>query len=148
MERFEWFLEKSSEIGISEITPIICDRTEKKYISDKRLKKVLISAMKQSLKSHLPILNPVISIKKFLNIEFTQDLFIAHCEELKKVTLLNSIKPKSSNLILIGPEGDFSENEIKLATSKGFKNISLGESRFRSETAGIIACHTVSIANM
>ena len=148
MERFEWFLEKSSEIGISEITPIICDRTEKKYINEKRLKKVLVSAMKQSLKSHLPILNPVISIKKFLNIEFIEDLFIAHCEELKKVTLLNSIKPKSSNLILIGPEGDFSENEIKLASSKGFKNVSLGDTRLRSETAGIIACHTVSIANM
>ena len=104
--------------------------------------------MKQSLKSHLPLLNTVISFKKFLNIEFTENLFIAHCEKLKKATLLSSIKPKSSNLILIGPEGDFSDNEIKLATSKGFKNISLGDARFRSETAGIIACHTVSIANI
>jgi len=148
MERFEWFLEKSSEIGISEITPIICDRTEKKHINEKRLRKVLVSAMKQSLKSHLPLLNPITSLKEFLNIEFTDDLFIAHCEKLKKITLLNSIKPKSSNLILIGPEGDFSEKEINLATSKGFKNISLGDARFRTETAGIIACHTVSIVNM
>ena len=148
MERFEWFLEKSSEIGISEITPIICDRTEKKYINEKRLSKVLVSAMKQSLKFNLPLLNPVISLKEFLNSEFKEDLFIAHCDKLKKETLLSSIKPKSSNLILIGPEGDFSENEIKLATKAGFKNVSLGNSRFRTETAGIIACHTVSIVNM
>ncbi|KRO86510.1 MAG: 16S rRNA (uracil(1498)-N(3))-methyltransferase [Bacteroidetes bacterium] len=148
MERFEWFLEKSSEIGISEITPIICDRTEKKHINEKRLKKVLVSAMKQSLKSHLPLLNPVTSLKEFLNIKFNEDLFIAHCEKFKKTTLLNSIKSKSSNLILIGPEGDFSETEINLATAKGFKNVSLGDTRFRTETAGIIACHTVSIVNM
>ena len=147
MERFEWFLEKSIEIGISEITPIICDRTEKKYINEKRLKKVLVSAMKQSLKSHLPILNPIISIKKFLDIEFTEDLFIAHCEELKKVTLLNSIKPKSSNLILIGPEGDFSKEEVGFAMQNGFQPIELGKSRLRTETAAIVACHTIHVLN-
>ena len=148
MERFEWFLEKSSEIGISEVTPIVCDRTEKKYINDKRLRKVLISAMKQSLKSHLPKLNPIISLKEFIKNDFKDDLFIAHCDKFKKEPLLNSINARSSNLILIGPEGDFSQKEIETISSLGFKNVSLGNSRFRTETAGIIACHTVSIVNM
>ena len=129
-------------------TPIICDRTEKKFINEKRLRKVLVSAMKQSLKSHLPQINPIISLKKFLNIEFTEDLFIAHCEEIKKVTLLSSIKPKSSNLILIGPEGDFTEKEVEACNHKNYINVSLGNTRLRAETAGIVACHTFSIANM
>ena len=148
-DRFEWFLEKASEIGISEITPLICDRSERKFINENRLQKVLVSAMKQSLKSHLPILNPVVTLKEFFQKDFKDELFIAHCEEEpNKNLLLNSIKPKSSSIILIGPEGDFTQKEIDKAIELKFKPVSLGESRFRAETAAIIATHTVSIVNM
>ena len=118
-------------------------------MNENRLQKVLVSAMKQSLKSHLPTLNPAITLKEFFNKEFNQELFIAHCEEdSNKNLLLNSIKPKSSSIILIGPEGDFTKKEIDKAIELKFKPISLGESRFRAETAAIIATHTVSIVNM
>ena len=148
-DRFEWFLEKASEIGISEITPIICERSERKFLNENRLQKVLVSAMKQSLKSHLPILNPVTTLKEFFQKDFKDELFIAHCEEEpNKNLLLNSIKPKSSSIILIGPEGDFTKKEIDKAIELKFKPVSLGESRFRAETAAIVATHTVSIVNM
>ena len=147
-ERFEWFLEKASEIGISEITPIICERSERKFINEKRLNKVLVSAMKQSLKAHHPILNPVISLKDFYKNKFDNELFIAHCNETKKELLINSLKPKTNVTLLIGPEGDFTDNEVNSAINLGFKPVSLGKSRFRAETAAIIATHTVSIVNM
>ena len=133
----------------SEITPIICERSERKFLNEKRLQKVLVSAMKQSLKSHLPILNPVVTLKEFFQKDFKDELFIAHCEEEpNKNLLLNSINPKSSSIILIGPEGDFTQKEIDKAIELKFKPVSLGESRFRAETAAIIATHTVSIVNM
>lgn len=147
-ERFEWFLEKASEIGISEITPLICDRTEKKYINENRFKKILVSSMKQSLKTHLPKLNSVTSLKDFIKTKTNEDLFIAHCNDSAKSLLIKSIKPKSSYLILIGPEGDFTDKEVELCSSKKFKNVSLGDTRLRAETAGIVACHTFSIANL
>ena len=147
-DRFEWFLEKASEIGISEITPIICERSERKFLNENRLKKVLVSAMKQSLKSHLPKLNPVKTLKEFYQNDFKEELFIAHCNDTNKDLLLNALKPKSSSVILIGPEGDFTNNEVNQAIDLKFKPISLGESRFRAETAAIIATHTVSIVNM
>jgi 16S rRNA (uracil1498-N3)-methyltransferase len=147
-DRFEWFLEKASEIGISEVTPIMCERSERKFLNENRLQKVLISAMKQSLKSHLPKLNPVVTLKDFFQKDFTDELFIAHCDESNKGLLLNSVKPKSSSIILIGPEGDFTKKEIDEAIELNFKPVSLGESRFRAETAAIIATHTVSIVNM
>jgi 16S rRNA (uracil1498-N3)-methyltransferase len=147
-ERFEWFLEKASEIGITEITPVLCERSEKKFINEKRLNKVLISAMKQSLKANLPILNPIVKLKDFYKSNLSDQLFIAHCNESEKDFLISSIKPKENITILIGPEGDFSKNEVEEAIKIGFKPVSLGNTRFRAETAGIIATHTVSIANM
>ena len=147
-ERFEWFLEKASEIGITEITPLICERTEKKFINENRFNKILISSMKQSLKTHLPKLNSVTSLKDFIKIKTNEDLFIAHCNDSAKSLLIKSIKPKSSYLILIGPEGDFTINEVELCSLKKFKSISLGDTRLRAETAGIVACHTFSIANL
>jgi 16S rRNA (uracil1498-N3)-methyltransferase len=104
--------------------------------------------MKQSLKSHLPKLNPVVTLKEFFQKDFKDELFIAHCDESNKGLLLNSVKPKSSSIILIGPEGDFTKKEIDEAIKLNFKPVSLGESRFRAETAAIIATHTVSIVNM
>ena len=147
-ERFEWFLEKASEIGITEITPVLCERSEKKFINEKRLNKVLISAMKQSLKANLPILNPIVKLKDFYKSNLSDQLFIAHCNESEKDFLISSIKPKENVTILIGPEGDFSKNEVDEAIKIGFKPVSLGNTRFRAETAAIIATHTVSIANM
>lgn len=147
-ERFEWFLEKASEIGITQITPVICERSERKFINEKRLNKILVSAMKQSLKAHHPILNPVISLKDFYKNKFDNELFIAHCNEAKKELLINSLKPKTNVTLLIGPEGDFTDNEVNSAINLGFKPVSLGNTRFRAETAAIIATHTVSIVNM
>tara|TARA_B110000438_G_scaffold72426_2_gene72530 strand:+ start:800 stop:1525 length:726 start_codon:yes stop_codon:yes gene_type:complete len=147
-ERFEWFLEKASEIGVTEITPLICDRTEKKFINENRFKKILVSSMKQSLKTHLPKLNSVSNLRDFIEIKHNEDLFIAHCNESKKELLIKSINPKSSYLILIGPEGDFTNEEVKKCNNKKFQNVSLGYTRLRAETAGIVACHTISIANM
>lgn len=147
-ERFEWFLEKASEIGITEITPVLCERSEKKFINEKRLNKVLISAMKQSLKANLPILNPIVKLKDYYKSNLSDQLFIAHCNESEKDFLISSVKPKENVTILIGPEGDFSKNEVEEAIKIGFKPVSLGNTRFRAETAAIIATHTVSIANM
>jgi len=147
-ERFEWFLEKASEIGITEITPVLCERSEKKFINEKRLNKVLISAMKQSLKANLPILNPIVKLKDYYKSNLSDQLFIAHCNESEKDFLISSVKPKENVTILIGPEGDFSKNEVDEAIKIGFKPVSLGNTRFRAETAAIIATHTVSIANM
>ena len=147
-ERFEWFLEKASEIGITEITPVLCERSEKKFINEKRLNKVLISAMKQSLKANLPILNPIVKLKDYYKSNLSDQLFIAHCNESEKDFLISSVKPKENVTILIGPEGDFSKYEVEEAVKIGFKPVSLGNTRFRAETAAIIATHTVSIANM
>ena len=147
-ERFEWFLEKASEIGITEITPLICDRTEKKYINENRFNKILISSMKQSLKTHLPKLNAVSNLKDFIIKKSDKDSFIAHCNNSEKNLLIKSIIPSSSYLILIGPEGDFTEKEIELCNHNKFQNVSLGDARLRAETAGIVACHTFSIANL
>ncbi|GHC50093.1 16S rRNA (uracil(1498)-N(3))-methyltransferase [Ulvibacter litoralis] len=143
-DRYEWFLEKATEIGISEITPIICDRSERKVIKPERYEKIIQSAMKQSLKAYLPKLNPAISLKEFLTKDHTEKIKgIAHCEDSAKKSLKETIIPNTSILLLIGPEGDFTEKEINLAFSEDFKPITLGDSRLRTETAAIVACHSV-----
>jgi len=146
-DRMEWFLEKATEIGIDEITPIFCDNSERKVIKKERFEKIIQSAMKQSLQMQLPKLNEAVSYKEFVNQDFTGQLFIAHCEEQEKTQLHSQIKPKGNYTILIGPEGDFSTNEIKLAISKGFTPVALGNTRLRTETAGIVACHTAALLN-
>lgn len=145
--RFEWFLEKSTEIGIDLITPIICSHSERKEVKIDRLKKVITSAMKQSLKSNHPKLNEKTKLKDLINIDFNGDKFIAYIDA--KVTLeLNEAYTSGNNaLILIGPEGDFSPEEVSLAKTNGFIPVSLGKSRLRTETAGIVACHTIALAN-
>lgn len=146
-ERYEWFLEKATEIGIQEITPIICEHSERKIIKTERFHKIIESAMKQSNQFHLPKFNEPISFKEFINKDFDGQLFIAHCEETDKKSLKNEITPKSKTTILIGPEGDFSEKEIKLAITKNFVPVTLGKTRLRTETAAIVACHSVIFAN-
>ncbi|MBC8510778.1 MAG: 16S rRNA (uracil(1498)-N(3))-methyltransferase [Cryomorphaceae bacterium] len=144
MDRFEWFLEKATEIGIDEITPIICHHSERKAIKTERCNRILLSAMKQSLKFHLPKLNEAITLKDFLKQDFEGNKYIAHCEEGNKTELKEKKKEKRT-LILIGPEGDFSPTEIEMALQNQFKAVSLGTSRLRTETAGIIAAHTINI---
>ena len=144
MDRFEWFLEKATEIGIDEITPIICEHSERKIIKKERCNRILLSAMKQSLKFYLPKLNEAITLKDFLKQDFKGNKYIAHCEEGNKTELRTEIKEQRT-LILIGPEGDFSPAEIEMALKNQYKAVSLGTSRLRTETAGIIAVHTINI---
>lgn len=146
--RFEWFLEKATEIGVSTITPIICDHSERKMLKTDRLKNVLISAMKQSERIYLPKLNPIIKFDDFIKQECKGQGFIAHCQGNQKPHLKNSIDIGGKELsILIGPEGDFSADEILRAEKMGYKSVSLGESRLRTETAAIVACHTCNLIN-
>lgn len=149
-DRLEWFLEKATEIGIDEITPIICKHSERKVVKIERLNKVVISAMKQSLKYNLPKLNNATTFKEFIKQDFEGLLTIAHCEETAKNTLksvLLSQKETQKITILIGPEGDFNSKEIGMALQKQFIPISLGESRLRTETAGVVATHSVAFFN-
>lgn len=146
-DRFEWFLEKATEIGVHEITPIICDHSERKIIKTERFDKIIQSAMKQSLQYYLPKLNEPISLKEFINLHHEGTLFIAHCEETEKKLLKDSIKPKEKYTILIGPEGDFSEKEIDLALKNKYIPVSLGNTRLRTETAAVVACHSIVFTN-
>ena len=144
MDRYEWFLEKATEIGIDEITPIICERSERKVIKAERCNRILLSAMKQSLKLHLPKLNETITLKDFLKQDFEGNKYIAHCEDGEKTELRKEEKANKTT-VLIGPEGDFSAGEIELALQNQFKTTSLGTSRLRTETAGLVAVHTINL---
>lgn len=144
-DRLEWFLEKATEIGIDEITPVICENSERKTIKKERLDRIVQSAMKQSLQYYLPKINEAIPFKEFITQTQKGNLFIAHCEELEKNELKNEIIPQQEHTILIGPEGDFSSKEIELALKNEYKPVSLGNTRLRTETAGLVACHTISL---
>lgn len=145
IERLEWFLEKATEIGVDEITPILCDRSERKVVNNDRLEKIIVSAVKQSIKAYVPKLKEMISLKQFLNQSIDGQKFIAHCNSWDLPPLKDNLQPNSKVTILIGPEGDFTHNEVEQCLSNGYKEISLGTSRLRTETAGIVACH---IANL
>ena len=147
MDRMEWFVEKATEIGIDAITCLNCRFSERKEIKPARLEKILVSAIKQSQKATLPHLEGMTEFKKFVTTPFEGRKFIAHCEEGEKQLLKQTYKPGENALILIGPEGDFSPEEIKLALENGFEPISLGESRLRTETAALVACHTIHVLN-
>lgn len=146
-DRFEWFLEKATEIGIQEITPIICDRSERKVINLERFEKIILSAMKQSNETYLPKLNEAISFKEFIKQKNDGLQLIAHCEETDKKSLKEVLKPNENVTLLIGPEGDFSEKEIALALENNFQPVMLGNTRLRTETAAVVACHSVVFFN-
>ena len=146
-DRYEWFLEKATEIGIQEITPIICDRSERKVINRERFEKILLSAMKQSNALYLPKLNPAISFKEFMKNKNTGLQLIAHCEETDKKSLKSILQPNTDVTVLIGPEGDFSEKEIALALEQNYIPVTLGDTRLRTETAAVVACHSVVFFN-
>lgn len=149
INRLEWFLEKCTEIGINAITPIVCHHSERKAIRPDRLEKIIVAAMKQSLKAHLPTLHPLTSFADFVAqpMAGTPQRLVAHChDDLSPKTALQHIYNASRDVvILIGPEGDFSTAEVEMALAQGFAPISLGSERLRTETAGIVACHTVRL---
>ncbi len=148
ISRFEWFLEKATEIGIDEISPIICRYSERKIIKHERLNKIITSATKQSLKAYHPKLNELTTYKNFINKYNNKNSFIAHCYDSDtKIDIKNVIKAQNNSIILIGPEGDFSLEEVEMAKKKNYTEINLSNSRLRTETAGIVACHAVSFIN-
>jgi len=147
-ERFEWFIEKSVEIGIDEITPLICMNTEKPGIKTERVNNIIISAMKQSLKTTRPVLNEPCSFSDFTARPVTGALLIAHCNESFERRKISDACLKNENVtILIGPEGDFSKEEIEKAIELKYLSVHLGTSRLRTETAGIAACHSIYFIN-
>ena len=152
IDRFEWFVEKATEIGFDELTPLCCRYSERKIIKPERIEKILVSAAKQSLKAYVPRLNPMTIFKDFINNSSSltphSSLFIAHCYDQPKQHLLHVCPPASDVVVMVGPEGDFSEEEVELALRNSFQAITLGESRLRTETAGVVACHLVTIANL
>lgn len=148
MDRMEWFAEKATEIGIDAITCLNCRFSERREIKPARLEKILVSAMKQSQKATLPQLEGMVDFKRFITRPFEGRKFIAHCEEEEeKKTLTKSYRPGENALVLIGPEGDFSVEEIAMAKEHGFEPISLGKSRLRTETAALVALHTLHVLN-
>ena len=149
IDRFEWFLEKSTEVGISEIYPIECDHSERRQLKPDREQKVVTSAVKQSLKAYHPVLHPLTSVRDVIAMPFEGAKFIAHCNsELGEREYLGRlVKKGEKTLILIGPEGDFSPEEITFALQNGFKAISLGRERLRTETAAVVATVVTSTIN-
>lgn len=152
VERLEWMVEKCTEIGVDEITPLLCHYSERRQLRLDRLQKIVLSATKQSLTPFLPVLNDLTPFSEFVqryqpNAYPNTDCFIAHCYEEDKSDLKAKIRPNRDVLVLIGPEGDFSENEISEAVQHGFIPVSLGNSRLRTETAGVVACHTAILMN-
>ena len=149
-DRLAWFVEKSIEIGIDEITFIKCARTLRKTVKMDRLNKIAITAMKQTLKAYLPKINDIMDIKEFIKKQDHSDNFICQLEDDHRKNIFyykQSILKKKNSCMIIGPEGDFTSDEIKLCKNNGFNSITLGESRLRTETAGIIACHLANIIN-
>jgi 16S rRNA (uracil1498-N3)-methyltransferase len=147
-DRFEWFIEKATEIGITEITPVICAHSERKMVKLERLERVAVAAMKQSLGCWLPTINKAVNFNDFIKMQQTADFKgIAHCTETEKQSLGKLLQSGQDCLLLIGPEGDFSDQEIDQAIDQGYRPVSLGTKRLRTETAAIVACHSVAFIN-
>lgn len=147
MDRIEWFAEKATEIGFDELTFLNCRFSERKVIKTERVEKIVVSAVKQSLKASKPIVNEMTDFNKFVQKEFCGQKFIAHCYEGEKPLLKDVLVPGEDALVLIGPEGDFSPEEVKKAEEAGFRAISLGKSRLRTETAALVAVHIMNLFN-
>lgn len=146
MDRLEWFVEKATEIGIDEITPILCQRSERKKLRVDRLEKKALSAMKQSLKATLPIIHKLTPFKEA--IQQSPDISLRlMAQGGQKNSLKDNYTPNTAVYILIGPEGDFTDTEKELALANGFHGVHMGNSRLRTETAGLVACHTINLLN-
>lgn len=146
-DRFEWFVEKATEIGVDEITPLLCRYSERRAIRPERIEKILVSASKQSYKARIPRLNPMTAVDEFLQHVREPYRFVAHCYEGDKPHLLHVCPPKSEVVIMVGPEGDFSRDEVDLVVNQHFVPVTLGASRLRTETAGVVACHLAVVVN-
>jgi 16S rRNA (uracil1498-N3)-methyltransferase len=147
-DRLEWFIEKCTEIGIDEITPLLCKHSERKKLNTERLEKKAIGAIKQSVKATLPIVNQPVEIKKFLaSRSEDEQKFIAYVDQTIPAHLKNAATPKGKYCVLIGPEGDFAPQEIQQAFRSGFHAVSLGKSRLRTETAGLTSCLVLNLIN-
>lgn len=158
IDRVEWMLEKCTELGVDAFTPLLCRHSERKVVNDERLQKIVVSAAKQSLKATFPVLHPMLPLRDFIRQSREADCFIAHCipsEEggeaygatADKQALQHQLQRGHDVVILIGPEGDFSEEEVAEALEAGFRPISLGRARLRTETAGLAAAHTAILFN-
>ena len=148
-ERIEWMVEKCTEIGADEFTLLNCRYSERKQMRTDRLEKIILSAAKQSLTRYLPVIHEMTDFDTFIRTQQDNDVqrFIAHCYEADKHLLRDSIEQGRDVLVLIGPEGDFSEQEVQTALQTGFLPVSLGNSRLRTETAAVVACHTAILLN-
>ncbi len=147
IDRFEWFLEKATEIGIDAVTPIVCERSERKEVKLERSNKIITAAIKQSLKAYHPLLNPQTTFKDFVSNADADFKYVAHCEDRKKNPIGQNFQSAQRYIVLIGPEGDFASQEIQFALEKGFLPITLGESRLRTETAALQACFEINYLN-
>ncbi len=152
IDRLEWMVEKCTEIGVDEITPLLCRYSERKTVNDDRLQRIMVAAAKQSLKATFPVIHPMTPIRDFIAQTQAQDLLIAHCADgyaanPNKYALQQCVTQGHSVVVLIGPEGDFSEEEINLALQAGYRPVSLGKARLRTETAGLVAGHTCVLMN-
>jgi len=145
MDRMEWFVEKAVEIGVSEITFLLCEHSERRQLRLDRLEKIAVSAMKQSQKGYLPLLHELTPFHRFLQKSAPEHTFIAHLEDTATQDIRSYFKYGQPHCILIGPEGDFSSAEIQAAYAAGVRPVSLGQSRLRTETAALVACHTLHI---
>lgn len=148
LDRMEWMAEKLTEIGVDRIVPLLCHHSERKELKTERIKKIVVSAMKQSLKTEMPIVEEMMPISAFLSEKGASQKFIAYCDSsMPKQLLSRLLTPQIDTTVLIGPEGDFSPEEVKLAIDKGFVPVSLGDCRLRTETAAIAACQTIHVVN-
>lgn len=148
MDRMEWFVEKATEIGFDRLTLLDCRFSERRVVKNERLEKIIVSAMKQSHKAWLPQLDEMTPFRKFITQpDLPAQRFIAHCYEGEKPFLLDLLAPCTPALVLIGPEGDFSIDEVREAEAAGFRSVSLGTSRLRTETAALVAVHMMRIRN-
>lgn len=147
IDRIEWMMEKIVEIGVDEVTFLNCRFSERKIIKTDRIERIVVSAMKQSLKSFKPQVNGMVDFKTFISSRQEGAKFIAHCYDEEKNLLKDVISVGHDATILIGPEGDFSPEEVRAAITSGFSPVSLGNSRLRTETAGLVACHTFNLIN-
>lgn len=146
--RFEWFLEKASEMGIDEVYPMLCEHSERKTLNIERTNKVITAAIKQSLKAYHPVLHPFTSFKELIKKDFQATKYLSHLlKDASQKSLKELVQPQQNTVVFIGPEGDFSAKEIELAKQQGVDLVHLGPSRLRTETAALAACFTINLIN-
>lgn len=147
MDRIEWLAEKATEVGIDSITFLNCRFSERKVVKTERVERIVVSAMKQSLKYCKPVVGEMTDFRKFVSEERSGAKFIAHCYDSERVVLKDVLPMGEDVTLLVGPEGDFSPEEVELAVKYGYRAVSLGSSRLRTETAGLVGCHTFMLKN-